>query len=52
MPMEVVEATPIDSSRIQERLNLIRTYWLTQFDSGSYIVPPQKIVINQKPFLH
>ncbi|EID76617.1 hypothetical protein [Imtechella halotolerans] len=50
MPMEVVEATPIDSSRIQERLNLIRTYWLTQFDSGSYIVPPQKIVINQKPF--
>jgi hypothetical protein len=50
-PMEVVESLKTDTSRIQNRFKLLKQYALTQFDSGSYTIPQQKILINDTPFL-
>lgn len=49
MPLEMVESFPVDTSRIQERFRLIKEYALTQWDSGSYTIPRQRISINEKP---
>lgn len=48
-PLEMVESFPVDTSKIQERFRLIKEYALTQWDSGSYTIPPQRILINDKP---
>ena len=50
-PMEVVESLKTDTSRIQNRFKLLKQYALTQFDSGSYTIPQQKILIDDTPFL-
>lgn len=50
-PMEVVESLKTDTSRIQNRFKLLKQYALTQFDSGSYTIPQQKILISDTPFL-
>jgi LPXTG-motif cell wall-anchored protein len=50
-PMEVVESLKTDTSRFQNRFKLLKQYALTQFDSGSYTIPQQKILINDTPFL-
>jgi len=50
-PMEVVESLKTDTSRFQNRFRLLKQYALTQFDSGSYTIPQQKIFINDTPFL-
>ncbi|WP_461533260.1 hypothetical protein [Sinomicrobium sp.] len=49
-PLEMVEATDIDTFRTKDRFDLIRKYALTQFDSGHYTLPRQKIIINNKEF--
>ncbi|RAV29599.1 hypothetical protein DN748_08075 [Sinomicrobium soli] len=49
-PLEMVEATDIDTFRTEDRFDLIRKYALTQFDSGHYTVPRQKVVINNREF--
>ncbi|MBC9794354.1 hypothetical protein IBL28_00125 [Sinomicrobium sp. FJxs] len=49
-PLEMVEATDIDTFRNKDRFNLTRKYALTQFDSGHYTLPRQKIIINNKEF--
>jgi cbb3-type cytochrome oxidase subunit 3 len=49
-PLEVIESYDIDTTRLQDKIRLIKKYGLTQFDSGSYILPSQRIVINNKPF--
>lgn len=49
-PMEMVEALAIDTVRKKDRVTLQRIYALTQFDSGAYTIPPQRIAINEKPF--
>ncbi|HLT51027.1 MAG TPA: hypothetical protein VKZ93_03660 [Arenibacter sp.] len=49
-PLETVEALMIDTLRKEDRMTLQRTYALTQFDSGSYKLPSQQIMINGKPF--
>jgi len=51
IPMEVVESLKTDTSRIQNRFKLLKQYALTQFDSGSYTIPQQKILIDDTPFL-
>lgn len=48
-PLEMVESFPIDTNRIQERFKLIKEYSLTQWDSGSYTIPRQRLVINESP---
>lgn len=50
-PLEMVEALKIDTVPKKDRLLLQRMYALTQFDSGSYTIPPQRIAINETPFL-
>ncbi|MCF6307446.1 MAG: BatD family protein [Flavobacteriaceae bacterium] len=49
-PLEVIESYKIDTTRLQDKIKLIKKYGLTQFDSGTYTIPRQRIVINNKPF--
>ena len=49
-PLEMVEALKIDTSKNKDRITLQRIYALTQFDSGAYTIPPQRIAINEEPF--
>lgn len=50
-PLEVVESLTTDTSRIANRFLLLKEYYLTQFDSGSYSIPAQRVLINERPFL-
>lgn len=50
MPLEAVEASEVDTTRKDSKFKLSRIYKLTQFDSGSYTIPRQKIIIGEKPF--
>lgn len=47
-PMEMIESYPIDTVSSAIRLKLIKRYGLTQFDSGTYTIPRQKILIGDK----
>ena len=49
-PMEVIESYEPDTTRYQDKIRLIKKYGLTQFDSGNYTLPSQRIVINNEPF--
>ncbi|MGS2763490.1 hypothetical protein [Sinomicrobium sp. M5D2P9] len=49
-PLEMVKAADIDTFRNKDRVNLIRKYALTQFDSGHYTLPRQKVIVNNKEF--
>ncbi len=49
-PLEMVESFATDTLRENSKLTLLKTYALTQFDSGSYTLPKQKILINEKTF--
>jgi len=49
-PLEVIESYKIDTTRFQDKIKLVKKYGLTQFDSGSYTIPIQRIVINNNPF--
>ena len=49
-PLEVIESYDIDTTRLQDKIRLIKKYGLTQFDSGNYTLPTQRIVINNKSF--
>lgn len=47
-PLEMIESYPVDTNRIQQRFRLIKEYALTQFDSGSYVIPQQRVIINDR----
>ncbi|MEE9362400.1 MAG: hypothetical protein V3U92_07375 [Cellulophaga sp.] len=49
-PLEMVEAYKIDTVKKKDRILLQRIYALTQFDSGVYNLPRQKVIINSKDF--
>ena len=49
-PMEVVESITADTSRLENRFRLLKEYSLTQFDSGSYTIPRQQVLINNTPY--
>lgn len=49
-PMEVVEALKTDTLKKLDKVTLEKIYTLTQFDSGAYTLPRQKILINDKPY--
>jgi hypothetical protein len=51
MPLEMVDSYPIDTIKNKDKYNLIKKYGLTQFDSGTYTIPRQKIIISDKTFL-
>ncbi len=48
LPLELIESYKIDTTFEQAKYKLIKKYGLTQFDSGRYTIPPQKIVINDR----
>ena len=50
LPLEVIESYKIDTTKKDAKYKLIKKYGLTQFDSGSYIIPRQKVVIGDKVF--
>lgn len=49
--LEVINSYKIDTLKKGETLQLLKKYGLTQFDSGYYKIPSQKILINNKPFV-
>ncbi|WP_353777400.1 hypothetical protein [Winogradskyella sp. 3972H.M.0a.05] len=50
LPLEVIESYKIDTTKKDARYKLIKKYGLTQFDSGAYIIPKQKILVGEKLF--
>ncbi|MFD2551398.1 hypothetical protein ACFSQP_06165 [Bizionia sediminis] len=46
LPLEVLESYGIDTAYTDNKINLIKKYGLTQFDSGAFTIPPQKIILN------
>ncbi|MEW7279651.1 DUF4381 domain-containing protein [Aquimarina sp. 2201CG1-2-11] len=50
MPLEVIESRKIDTSKNGNRFNLTKEYALTQFDSGHYTIPRQKVLIGDRVF--
>lgn len=46
-PLEMVEAFKIDTTQLQPKKILSKTYALTQFDSGSYIIGQQTLKLNE-----
>ncbi|MEJ2112154.1 MAG: hypothetical protein P8X62_00060 [Flavobacteriaceae bacterium] len=49
-PLEMIESYKIDTTKHDDKYQLIKKYGLTQFDSGVYTIPRQKIVIGDKTF--
>lgn len=49
-PLEMIESFKIDTVKNNDRYNLIKKYGLTQFDSGAYTIPRQKILIGDKTY--
>jgi hypothetical protein len=49
-PLEVIDTTLVDTTRLKNRHQLIKTYGLTSFDSGYYFIPRQRVLINNNPF--
>jgi hypothetical protein len=49
-PLEMIESYKIDTTKNKAKYNLIKRYGLTQFDSGNYTIPRQKIIIGDKAF--
>lgn len=48
-PLEVIESYAIDTSESSSaKTKLIKRYGLTQFDSGRYVIPKQKIIIGTR----
>jgi hypothetical protein len=50
MPLEMIESYKVDTTKKDDRFLLIKKYGLTQFDSGKYTIPRQKILIGDKTF--
>lgn len=50
-PLELLESYTIDTTKNGLKTKLIKTYGLTQFDSGAYTIPKQKILINDNVVL-
>ncbi|WP_415864402.1 hypothetical protein [Thalassobellus suaedae] len=49
-PLEMIESYKVDTLKKGDKFNLIKKYGLTQFDSGAYTIPRQKIIIGDKTF--
>lgn len=50
LPLELLESYQVDTLKKDAKYNLIKKYGVTQFDSGSYYIPKQVVLINNKPF--
>ena len=50
MPLEMIESYKVDTTKNNNKYQFIKKYGLTQFDSGAYTIPKQKIVVGDKVF--
>ncbi len=50
LPLEVIDSYKIDTAKNGSRLGLIKEYALTQFDSGRYVIPRQKVLVGDQVF--
>ncbi|SEK73031.1 hypothetical protein SAMN04487910_0967 [Aquimarina amphilecti] len=50
-PLEVIESYKTDTTKNGNKFNLIKEYALTQFDSGHYTIPRQKVMVGDFAFL-
>lgn len=48
LPLEVIESYKTDTVVKDAKFQLLKKYALTQFDSGAYTIPSQRIIINDK----
>ncbi|GGA67002.1 hypothetical protein GCM10008015_04680 [Flavobacterium palustre] len=48
--LEVIRSYPVDTVKNNDRYELIKKYGLTQFDSGRYVIPSVKVLINNKTY--
>ncbi len=51
LPLEVIESYDIDTTFAQGKNTLLKRYGLTQFDSGRYVIPQQRVLVNDRAFL-
>ena len=49
-PLEMVESLQPDTIRKQENYKLLKEYFLTQFDSGKYVIPSQEVLIQNRTY--
>ena len=49
--LEVVRTTPVDTLQAKPFRHLQKSYFITQWDSGNYVVPPINIKINNSTFV-
>ncbi|TBW27055.1 protein BatD [Gramella sp. KN1008] len=50
-PLELVESLETDTLRQNGDYRLLKEYFLTQFDSGRYVIPSQEVLIGSNSFL-
>jgi hypothetical protein len=48
--LEVIRSYPIDTVKKDGLYELVKKYGLTQFDSGKYVIPRLRVLIDKKPF--
>jgi len=49
-PLEVIESYEVDTTKKDAKYHLIKKYGLTQFDSGRYVIPKQRVQIGDQAF--
>lgn len=49
-PLEMVESLEVDTLREKGNYKLLKEYFLTQFDSGKYVIPRQEVLIESSSF--
>lgn len=49
-PFEVIDHAPIDTILNDRKMELIKKYTLTQFDSGKYTLPRLSVLVNEKNY--
>lgn len=49
-PLEVIESYKVDTTKKDAKYHLIKKYGLTQFDSGQYVIPKQRVQIGDQAF--
>ena len=50
LPLEMIESYDIDTTQEAAKVKLIKKYGLTQFDSGAYSIPRQKVLVSDQVF--
>jgi hypothetical protein len=49
-PLELVESLEADTLKENGRYKLLKEYFLTQFDSGKYVIPSQEVLIESRAY--